>query len=56
MNLTVRWTLFALLLTVNVTYQLVFPDTWHQIVVSALTGAGILGLLVEYLLRGRRER
>ncbi|MEV4259368.1 hypothetical protein AB0J52_39940 [Spirillospora sp. NPDC049652] len=56
MNSTARWTLFTLLLIVNVTYQLLFPNTWHQIVVSSLTGVGILGLLAEYLLRGRRER
>ncbi|MCP2340907.1 hypothetical protein [Actinomadura rupiterrae] len=56
MSSTTRWTLFVVLLAVNVGYQLAFHGTWHQIVVSAVTGAGIIGLLVEYLVRGRRER
>ncbi|MFC4913619.1 hypothetical protein [Actinomadura gamaensis] len=56
MNSATRWTLFVVLLIVNVGYQILFRGTWHQIVVSAVTGAGILGLLAEYLVRGRRER
>lgn len=56
MSAGARWTLFVMLLSTNVVYQLMFPNTWHQIVVSSLTGLGLIGLLVEYLARGRRER
>ncbi|WP_157429980.1 hypothetical protein [Actinomadura oligospora] len=56
MSASTRWTLFVMLLTVNVVYQLVYPNTWHQIAVSSLTGLGLIGLLIEYLARGRRER
>ncbi|MEV5575831.1 hypothetical protein AB0L06_37835 [Spirillospora sp. NPDC052269] len=56
MSASARWTLFVMLLTVNIAYQVMFPNTWHQMVVSALTGLGLVGLLIEYLTRGRRER
>ncbi|MFC5186570.1 hypothetical protein [Actinomadura harenae] len=56
MSAGARWTLFVMLLTVNVVYQFAYPNTWHQIVVSSLTGLGLVGLLIEYLARGRRER
>jgi hypothetical protein len=50
-----RWTLFTALLIVNVTASVLANGTWYQIVISALTGAGMLGLAVDYLVRRRRD-
>ncbi|MFB4319460.1 hypothetical protein [Actinomadura sp. 21ATH] len=50
-----RWSLFTLLLLVNVTFSVLANGTWYQIVIGALTGAGMLALAVEYLVRRRRD-
>ncbi|MFI0356912.1 hypothetical protein [Actinomadura sp. 9N407] len=50
-----RWTLFTVLLLVNVTIGVLANGTWYQIVISALTGAGMLALAVDYLVRRRRN-
>lgn len=50
-----RWTLFGVLLTANVIAGAVFNGTWIQIVASSLTGAGMVGLVVEYFWRGRHR-
>ncbi|XVQ08021.1 hypothetical protein ACQP1W_36415 [Spirillospora sp. CA-255316] len=55
MDNTVRWTLFAALLVVNVVTGAVAEGSWYQIVISAVTGAGMLALAVDYLVRGRRR-
>ena len=55
MGNTTRWTLFAILLAVNVGAALVAEGTWYQIVISVVTGAGIIALAAEYLVRRRRR-
>ncbi|GAA2444702.1 hypothetical protein GCM10010191_71730 [Actinomadura vinacea] len=50
-----RGTLFLVLLVVNVSASVVADGTWYQIVIGALTGAGMLALAVDYLVRGRRK-
>ncbi|GAA3984169.1 hypothetical protein GCM10023085_77860 [Actinomadura viridis] len=55
MNTNVRWTLFAVLLLINVLAGTLLGGTWYQIVIGSLTGAGMLALLIEYLARGRRN-
>ncbi|MCP9972760.1 MULTISPECIES: hypothetical protein [Actinomadura] len=56
MTNSTRWTLFAILIAVNVISNVVLGDAWLQIVVSAVTGAAVVAVLIDYLLRGRRER
>jgi hypothetical protein len=50
-----RWTLFGLFLAVNVVSNLTLKGTWLEIPVSVLTGLGVVGVILDYLLRGRRR-
>lgn len=50
-----RWTLFAILLAVNVVTGALYNGTWFQIVISAITGAGMLGIVIDYFVRARQR-
>ncbi|MFF0525069.1 hypothetical protein ACFYTC_40795 [Actinomadura nitritigenes] len=52
---TARWTLFGLFLAVNVVSNITLKGTWLEIPVSVLTGLGVLAVVLDYLLRGRRR-
>ncbi|WP_165495331.1 hypothetical protein [Actinomadura roseirufa] len=54
MDNTVRWILFGVLLTVNVVANNVLTG-WLEIVVSAVAGLGVIAVVIDYLLRGRRS-
>ncbi|MEV5828146.1 hypothetical protein AB0L25_21575 [Spirillospora sp. NPDC052242] len=56
MGNTVRWTLVALLVAVNVGTSITLQDTWYEIVVGVLTGVAAIALVIDYLVRGRRAR
>ncbi|WP_165978236.1 hypothetical protein [Actinomadura darangshiensis] len=55
MSNSTRWTVAGILLAVNVISNVVLGDGGLQIAVSAATGAGVVAVLIDYLLRGRRE-
>ncbi|MBE1535747.1 hypothetical protein [Actinomadura algeriensis] len=55
MGNTVRWTLFALLVAVNVGTSVTLQDTWYEIVIGVVTGVGAIALVIDYLVRGRRH-
>jgi hypothetical protein len=50
-----RWTLFGLFLAANVVTNLTLKGTWLEIPVSVLTGLGVVAVILDYLLRGRRR-
>ncbi|MEO3828061.1 hypothetical protein [Actinomadura sp. B10D3] len=54
MSNSTRWTLAVILIAVNAISNVVLGDTWLQIAVSALTGAAVVAVLIDFLLRGRR--
>ncbi|KAB2357003.1 hypothetical protein [Actinomadura montaniterrae] len=49
-----RWPLFGLLLAANVVAGLTLKGTWLEIPVSVVTGLGVVAIVLDYLLRGRR--
>ncbi|QXJ23346.1 hypothetical protein AGRA3207_004488 [Actinomadura graeca] len=51
-----RWTAVGVLLVINILANVVLNGTWYEIAVSALTGAGILALVVHFFVRGRSEQ
>jgi hypothetical protein len=53
-NNTVRWTLCTLLLVANAIVGVISRDTWYQIVIGAVTAACVIGLVIDYFVRGRR--
>lgn len=56
MSNSTRWTLVGILIAVNVISNAVLGDDWLQVVVSAVTGAAVIAVLIDHLLRRRRER
>ncbi|GAA2147611.1 hypothetical protein [Actinomadura napierensis] len=52
---TARWTVFGLLLAVNVISNITLKGTWLEIPISVLTGIGVVAVIVDYLVRGRRR-
>ncbi|MEU8342433.1 hypothetical protein SAMN05443665_104338 [Actinomadura meyerae] len=55
MGNSVRWTFVAVLLAINVVVSVAFADTWLSITINAVTGLGIVGLVADYFIRGRRR-
>ncbi|MFD0534891.1 FtsX-like permease family protein [Actinomadura luteofluorescens] len=55
MSTSTRWTLICVLIGVNVLSNVVLGDGWIQIAVSAVTGLAAVAVLIDLLLRGRRE-
>ncbi|MFI0486952.1 hypothetical protein [Actinomadura sp. 9N215] len=55
MSNSTRWTLVAILIAVNVISNVVLGDAWLAIVVSSVTGVGVVAVVLDYLLRGRSE-
>ncbi|WP_433478928.1 hypothetical protein ACQPZP_18925 [Spirillospora sp. CA-142024] len=55
MSNSTRWTLVSILIAANVISNVVLGDTWVQIAVSVVTGVAVVAVLIDYLLRGRRE-
>ncbi|MDL4821432.1 hypothetical protein [Actinomadura opuntiae] len=52
---TVRWTVFGLLLAVNVIANITLKGTWPEIPISVLTGLGAVAVVLDFLIRGRRR-
>ncbi|WP_242894056.1 hypothetical protein [Actinomadura litoris] len=50
-----RWTIFGVLLTVNVMSSVMLRGTWYQTVISVVTGLGVLAVVIDYLVRGRGD-
>ncbi|WP_176611829.1 hypothetical protein [Actinomadura sp. WMMB 499] len=55
MGNTLRWTLVALLVAVNVGTSITVQDTWYGIVIGVVTGVAAIALVVDHLVRGRRR-
>ncbi|MFE9102419.1 MULTISPECIES: hypothetical protein [Actinomadura] len=55
MGNSLRWTIVAVLLAINVVVSVAFADTWLSITVNAVTGLGAIALVVDYFVRGRRR-
>ncbi|GGV32997.1 hypothetical protein GCM10010182_65830 [Actinomadura cremea] len=55
MGNTVRWTLVALLVAVNVGTSITLQDTWYEIVIGVVTGVAAIAIVIDYLVRGRRR-
>ena len=55
MSNSTRWTLVAILIGVNAVTNVVLGDTWFAITVSAVTGVAVVGIVIDYFVRGRRE-
>ncbi|MFI0373892.1 hypothetical protein ACH35V_39045 [Actinomadura sp. 1N219] len=55
MSNSTRWTTAGILIAVNVLSNVALRDTWIEIVVSTVTGLAVVGLVIDYLVRGRRE-
>jgi hypothetical protein len=55
MGSTARWTLLGLLLAVNAISSVTLGGTWPELVINVLTGLGVIAIVAEYLLRGRRR-
>lgn len=53
MSNSFRWTLLGLVVAVNVAVSVMFDGTWHGIVVNVVSGLIAIGLVVDYLVRGR---
>ncbi|GAA2727696.1 hypothetical protein [Actinocorallia aurantiaca] len=53
MSNSLRWVLLGLTLAVNVIASFMFGDTWYGIVVNIISGLIVIGLVVDYLVRGR---
>ncbi|WP_205717624.1 hypothetical protein, partial [Actinomadura soli] len=54
MSNSTRWTIVAILIAVNVLSNVALRDAWIEVVVSAATGLGVVALVIDYLVRGRR--
>ncbi|WP_218004802.1 hypothetical protein [Actinomadura macra] len=50
-----RWTIIGILLAINVMANVALNGTWVEVGVSTVTGLGVLALVVDFFLRGRRE-
>jgi hypothetical protein len=55
MSNSTRWTLFGLLLTVNIVVGILADGTVAQLVCSLLATVGMVALLIEFLVRGRHR-
>ncbi|WUI03761.1 hypothetical protein OHR68_18775 [Spirillospora sp. NBC_00431] len=55
MSNSTRWTLVAVLIVVNAITNVILGDGWLAIVVSSVTGIAVVGVVLDYLLRGRGE-
>ncbi|WP_165975286.1 hypothetical protein [Actinomadura rubrisoli] len=48
-----RWTIFGALLAINIVSNVALRGTWYEIVISAVTGLGVIAVVIDYLVRGR---
>lgn len=48
-----RWVLLGLVVAVNVAASFMFDGTWYGIVVNVISGLIAVGLVLDYLVRGR---
>ncbi|WP_165968882.1 hypothetical protein [Actinomadura sp. KC06] len=55
MSNSTRWTMVGILIVVNALSNVALRDAWIEIVVSAVTGLAVVALVIDYLVRGRRE-
>ncbi|WP_168220955.1 hypothetical protein [Actinomadura sp. WMMA1423] len=55
MSNSTRWTLIVILVAVNVLSNAVLGDGWIQIAVSAVTGLAAAAVVIDLLVRRRRE-
>ncbi|QKG27512.1 hypothetical protein [Actinomadura verrucosospora] len=53
---TARWTLLGLLLAVNVVSNIVLKGSWLELPVSIVSGLGVVAVIADHLVRGRRRR
>ncbi|WP_157963963.1 hypothetical protein [Actinocorallia populi] len=55
MNNTLRWSLFGLVIAVNIAVSVLFDGTWYGIVVNVVSGLIAIGLVLDYLVRVRER-
>jgi len=48
-----RWVILGLVVAVNVVASVMFDGTWYGIVVNVISGLIAIGLVLDYLIRGR---
>ncbi|MGP4028968.1 hypothetical protein [Actinomadura sp. 3N407] len=56
MSNSTRWTLVGILIAVNVLSNAIVRDGWIGITVSAVTGVAVIAIVIDYVLRRRREQ
>ena len=48
-------TLLGLVIAVNVAVSILFDGTWYGTVVNVISGLTVIGLVLDYLVRGREN-